>query len=80
MANPKKITVPKILEMKKEGKKIAALTAYDASFASIEDEAGLDIILTGDSAGMVIHGLEDTLSVTLEEMIFITRAVSRSVK
>ncbi len=76
----KKITIPCILKMKQDGKKIAALTAYDSTFAAIEDSAGLDLILVGDSAGMVIRGNPDTISITLDEQIFLTRSVSRGVK
>lgn len=76
----KKITAPRLIEMKREGIPIAALTAYDATFAAIEDKAGLDLILVGDSAGMVIAGRPDTISITLDEMIFLTKNVSRGVK
>ncbi|GBE31100.1 3-methyl-2-oxobutanoate hydroxymethyltransferase [bacterium BMS3Bbin04] len=76
----KKITAPRLIEMKREGIPIAALTAYDATFAAIEDKAGLDLILVGDSAGMVISGRPDTISITLDEMIFLTKNVSRGVK
>lgn len=80
MLKRKKITVPAILQMKRDKIKIAALTAYDSSFAAMEDAAGLDMILVGDSAGMVITGRRDTLSITLDEMIFLTKSVSRGVK
>ncbi len=80
MKSDRKITVPGIRAMKREGRKIAALTAYDASFAALEDAAGIDIILVGDSAGMVIAGDPNTLSVTLDEMVFLTKSVSRGVK
>ncbi|HEB84351.1 MAG TPA: 3-methyl-2-oxobutanoate hydroxymethyltransferase, partial [Bacteroidetes bacterium] len=73
MKSDRKITVPGIRAMKREGRKIAALTAYDASFAALEDAAGIDIILVGDSAGMVIAGDPNTLSVTLDEMVFLTK-------
>lgn len=76
----KKITVPKIVEMKRRGEKITALTAYDATMGAVLDATGLDMILVGDSASMVIKGDADTLSVTLDEMIFMTRNVSRTVK
>lgn len=76
----KKVTVPQIVAMKERGEKIAALTAYDYLTAEMLDEAGMDIILVGDSAGMVIAGHETTLPITLEEMIFITRNVRRGVK
>lgn len=75
-----KVTVPDIIEMKRRGGKITALTAYDYSFARILDEAGVDILLVGDSLGSVIQGHENTLPVTLEEMIYHTRAVARGRK
>lgn len=71
-----KVTVPEIVRMKEEGRRITCLTAYDYPFARILDDAGVDIILVGDSAGMVVAGRPDTLSVTLEEMIYHTRAVA----
>lgn len=66
--------------MKRKGIKIVALTAYDATFARLEDEAGIDLILVGDSLGMVIQGHENTIPVTLEDVIYHTRACSSSVK
>jgi 3-methyl-2-oxobutanoate hydroxymethyltransferase len=66
--------------MKKKGEKIAMLTAYDYPTALIVDEAGIDIILVGDSLGMVVLGYDSTLPVTMEEMIHHTKAVSRAVK
>jgi 3-methyl-2-oxobutanoate hydroxymethyltransferase len=75
-----KITVPEILKMKQAGQKIAVLTAYDYSFARILDDAGIDILLVGDSVGSVIQGHDSTLPVTLEEMIYHTRAVARGRK
>lgn len=78
--NRKKITVPEIMTMKERQEKIAALTAYDYLTAEMLDEAGMDIILVGDSAGMVIAGHETTLPITMDEMIFITRNVRRGVK
>ncbi len=75
-----KITILDLIR-KKEGKqKITMLTAYDYPFASIVDEAGIDAILVGDSLGMVIQGLENTLPVTMDEMIYHTKMVSRAVK
>lgn len=74
-----KLTVKSILE-KKGKEKIAALTAYDFPFARILDEAGMDILLVGDSLGMVLLGYETTLPVTIREMIHHTKAVSRAVK
>jgi 3-methyl-2-oxobutanoate hydroxymethyltransferase len=76
----KKITVPAIIEMKKRGEKIAMLTAYDFLLGQILDAAGLDIILVGDSGAMVFAGHDTTLPITLDEMIYHTRAVRRGVK
>jgi len=75
-----KITVPEIVKMKQRGEKITCLTAYDYSFARILDEAGIDILLVGDSLGCVVQGRENTLPVTIEEMIYHTRAVVRGRK
>ena len=75
-----KVTVPEIVMMKRAGQKITALTAYDYSFARILDEAGVDILLVGDSLGSVIQGQESTLPVTLEEMLYHTRIVARGRK
>ena len=66
----KKVTVKTLLEMKQKGEKIASLTAYDASFARILDNAGIDIILVGDSLGMVLQGNETTLNVSVADMIY----------
>lgn len=76
----KPITVPAILRMKEQGQKITMLTAYDALMAQILDESGIDIILVGDSGGMVVGGHENTLAVTMEEMLFYAKAVRRGVK
>ena len=75
-----KITTHVLQEMKLKGEKIAMLTAYDYPTASIVDEAGIDIILVGDSLGMVVLGYDSTLPVTMDEMIHHTKAVSRAVK
>lgn len=75
-----KVTAPEIMKRKQTGEKITALTAYDYSFARILDDAGIDILLVGDSLGSVIQGHESTLPVTLEEMIYHTRAVARGRK
>jgi 3-methyl-2-oxobutanoate hydroxymethyltransferase len=75
----KKITVPDIRD-RKSGKKIVMLTSYDAITARIVDEAGVDIILVGDSLGNVIQGEKTTLGVTIEDMIYHTKIVSRVVK
>ncbi len=73
----KKITVLDIQKMKDEGRKIAMLTSYDYPFARILDTAGVDIILVGDSSGSVVAGYENTLPVTMEEVIYHTRSVAR---
>lgn len=74
--NSKKVTVRRLTEMKQAKEKIACLTAYDASFAHLIDNAGVDVVLVGDSLGMVIQGEETTLPVTVEDMIYHTRCVS----
>lgn len=75
-----KITVQDFLRKKEDRKKITMLTAYDYPFARIVDEAGIDGILVGDSLGMVVQGLENTLPVTMDEMIYHTKMVSRAAK
>jgi len=72
-----KITVPEIVKKKRRGEKITCLTAYDYSFARILDEAGVDILLVGDSLGCVVQGQPNTLPVTMGDMIYHTRAVAR---
>jgi len=80
MTQPDKITVPKIIEMKRRGEKIASLTAYDWLLASLLDAAGIDVILVGDSAAMVFAGHDTTLPMTMDQMLYHTRAVTRGVK
>ena len=75
-----KNTVVTIQEAKKRGEKITMLTAYDYSMAKLIDESGINMILVGDSLGMVMLGYEDTLSVTMEDMIHHTKAVTRGAK
>ncbi len=66
--------------MKKDGRKIVAVTAYDSQVASVVDESGVDIVLVGDSLGNVVQGLESTVPVQMSEMIYHTRIVSRAVR
>ncbi len=77
--NKKQMTVNDFRRMKEEGVRITALTAYDALFAAILDEAGIDLILVGDSLGNVFQGRETTLPVTVEDMIYHGEIVARSV-
>lgn len=74
-----KVTIQDFLRKKREKKKITLLTAYDFPFAKIVDEAGIDGIIVGDSVAMVVQGLENTLPVTMDEMIYHTKLVSRAV-
>ncbi len=76
----KKITLTRLHAMKANNEKIACLTAYDASFAAILDQAGMDIILVGDSLGMVVQGQGSTVSVTMEDMFYHSQCVSSAVK
>jgi 3-methyl-2-oxobutanoate hydroxymethyltransferase len=73
----KPVTIPTLLAMRQRGEKIAMLTAYDASFASLLDRCGVDAILIGDSLGMVCQGHESTLPVTVEEVAYHTACVAR---
>jgi 3-methyl-2-oxobutanoate hydroxymethyltransferase len=75
-----RVTVRKLKDMKAKGEKIACLTAYDASFAQVLDKNGVDVVLVGDSLGMVIQGIETTLPVTMDEMVYHGQAVSRGLK
>jgi len=75
-----KITVTKLVEMKQKGEKITMLTAYDYLTARLLDELGVDIILVGDSLGMVVLGYENTLAVTMDDMIHHTKAVVKGVE
>src|SRR3954464_11025130 len=72
-----KVTIHTLRKMKETGERIAMLTAYDATFARLLDQAQVDILLVGDSAGMVVAGHPNTLPVTLEETIYHCRAVAR---
>ncbi len=75
-----KVTIHTLRQMKERGEKIAMLTAYDATFARLLDEAGADVLLVGDSLGMVVQGHETTLPVTLEEIAYHCRAVVRGAR
>ncbi|QQR79744.1 MAG: 3-methyl-2-oxobutanoate hydroxymethyltransferase [Deltaproteobacteria bacterium] len=77
-AAPKNVlTIPKVQKKKVLGEKITMVTCYDATFAKLVDAAGIDLVLVGDSLGMVIQGQKNTLPVTLNDMIYHTAAVSR---
>jgi 3-methyl-2-oxobutanoate hydroxymethyltransferase len=76
----KPITLHRLREMHASGEKIAMLTAYDASFARLADEAGVDCLLVGDSLGMVVQGHTSTVPVTLEQMVYHTQCVARGNK
>jgi len=71
------LTVPRLRQMKAAGEKIVALTAYDASFARVLDAAGVDLVLVGDSLGMVLQGHASTLPVTVEDIVYHCACVSR---
>lgn len=73
----KPVTIATLQEMKRRGERIAALTAYDYSFASLLDRAGVDLVMVGDSLGMVVQGHATTLPVTLDDMVYHARCVAR---
>jgi 3-methyl-2-oxobutanoate hydroxymethyltransferase len=75
-----KLPLPELLEMKRRGEKIVMVTAYDAPSGRLADAAGVDLVLVGDSSGMVVHGRESTVPVTLEEILLMTQWVSRGAK
>lgn len=75
-----RMTINDLLKKKTANQKITMITAYDYPFALIADEAGIDAVLVGDSLAMVVQGLENTLPVTMDEMIYHTKIVSRAVK
>lgn len=74
------ISVTSLQRMKRDGRPIAAMTAYEASFARVLDEAGMDVVLVGDSLGMVVQGRDTTLPVTVDEMVYHARAVRRGLE
>jgi 3-methyl-2-oxobutanoate hydroxymethyltransferase len=75
-----KVPLPELLELKRRGEKIVMVTAYDAPSGRLADAAGVDMILVGDSSGMVVHGRESTVPVTLEEILLMTQWVTRGAK
>jgi 3-methyl-2-oxobutanoate hydroxymethyltransferase len=75
-----KLPLPELAEMKRRGERIVMVTAYDAPSGRLADESGVDLILVGDSSGMVVHGRESTVPVTLDEILFMTQWVTRGAK
>jgi 3-methyl-2-oxobutanoate hydroxymethyltransferase len=75
-----KLPLPELAEMKRRGDKIVMVTAYDAPSGRLADTAGVDLILVGDSSGMVVHGRESTVPVSLDEIVFMTQWVTRGAK
>ncbi|MGH2973070.1 MAG: 3-methyl-2-oxobutanoate hydroxymethyltransferase [Gaiellaceae bacterium] len=75
-----KLPLPELSEMKRRGEKIVMVTAYDAPSGRLADAAGVDLILVGDSSGMVVHGRESTVAVSLDEIVFMTQWVTRGAK
>lgn len=80
MTSNNKRTPADIQQMKQRGEKVSVLTAYDASFAKIMDDSGVDVVLVGDSLGMVVQGHDSTLPVSMEDMLYHTVIVSRGVQ
>jgi len=75
-----KLPLPELREMKRRGEKIVMVTAYDAPSGRLADAVGVDLILVGDSSGMVVHGRESTVAVTLDEIVFMTQWVTRGAR
>lgn len=75
-----KLPLPELLEMKRRGEKIVMVTAYDAPGARFAEDAGIDVILVGDTAAMVVLGHDGTVPVTMDEMVFLTRTVARAAR
>lgn len=80
LADAKPVTLASLAKMKHAGKKIACLTAYDASFAALLDAAGVDVVLVGDTLGMVVQGHSSTLPVTVDDVIYHCRMVARGLR
>jgi 3-methyl-2-oxobutanoate hydroxymethyltransferase len=80
MAEIKRLTIPDLYAMRERGEKITFLTAYDYPMALLEDRAGVDLILVGDSVAMTVLGYDTTLPMTMDEMILFTKAVRRAAK
>jgi len=76
----KSVTISTLQKMKAEGKPFSCLTAYDAAFATVLENAGIDVVLVGDSVGMVVQGRETTIPVTLDEIIYHSQIVARGMK
>ncbi|MBT8494550.1 MAG: 3-methyl-2-oxobutanoate hydroxymethyltransferase, partial [Deltaproteobacteria bacterium] len=76
----KRVTIHTLQAMKDRGERISMLTAYDATFARLLDESDVEVLLVGDSLGMVVQGHDTTLPVTLDEIIYHTRAVARGTR
>jgi len=77
MSTTRRVTITDLRRMKEQGDRITMITAYDATFAKLADKGGADVILVGDSLGMVIQGQQDTLGVTVDDIIYHTKAVLR---
>src|SRR5207245_3105984 len=75
-----RVTIPDFRKRKAEGRMIVVVTAYDALFTRIAEEAGLEVLLVGDSLGVVVQGKKDTLSVTMDDMLYHTRLVAGAVQ
>ena len=75
-----KLPLPELVEMKRRGERIVMVTAYDAPSGRLADAAGVDLILVGDSSGMVVHGRESTVAVSMDEIVFMTQWVTRGAK
>ena len=80
MADSAPITTQRLLRMKADGEKIAVVTSYDASFTCLLEDAGVDVLLVGDSLGMVVQGHDSTLPVTLDDMVYHSACVARTAK